>query len=109
MKIYELCPVNGRKSFYGKALVKETGKETILQSYQTEVCKIDENGHFVKLWNGYSNTTMNHINAFLSLFGIPSMKKKEWEALETEKKKPCSSNMTWQESLQAMYARRKGA
>ena len=29
MKIYELKPTNGRKSFYGKALVKETENEII--------------------------------------------------------------------------------
>lgn len=106
MKIYELKPTNGRKSFYGKALVKETENEIILQSYETDVCKIDKNGHFIKLWNGYSVTTMNHINAFLSLFDIPFMRKKEWEAIETEKKSRCHSDMTVQESYKAMIARR---
>lgn len=59
---YELIPTNGRKSFYGKAIVNENNGEKVLTSYETEVAKIDNKGRFIKLWNDYSVTTMNHIN-----------------------------------------------
>ena len=49
MKIYELIPTNGRKSFYGKAKVIENNGKNFLQSYNTIVCKIDKNGKFVKI------------------------------------------------------------
>lgn len=81
MKKYELIPTDGRKSFYGKAVVfeKDNG-EKILQSYNTEVCKITS-GEFVRLWSGYSATTMRHVNSFLQRFGIPGGGKAWWDAL----------------------------
>lgn len=81
MKKYELIPTDGCKSFYGKAVVieKDNG-ETVLQSYDTEVCKIDSNGEFVRLWSGYSATTMRHINSFLQRFGIPGGGKAWWDS-----------------------------
>ncbi len=81
MKIYELRPIDGRKSFYGKAKVIEKGNgETVLQSYNTEVCKITSGGEFVRLWSGYSVTTMRHINSFLQLVGIAGGGKAWWDA-----------------------------
>lgn len=85
MKKYELLPgqYDRVKSFYRKAVVIEKDNdETVLQSYDTEVCKIDSNGEFIRLWSGYSLTTMRHINAFLELFGIPGGGKKWWDSLE---------------------------
>lgn len=81
MRKYELTPVDGRKSFYGKAVVfeKDNG-EKVLQSYNTEVCKITS-GEFVRLWSGYSATTMRHVNSFLQRFGIPGGGKAWWDAL----------------------------
>ena len=70
MKIFELTPTNGRKSFYGKAKVIEKDGEKILISYDTEVCKIDKNGIFSMLWNGKSNTTTAKIKAFKSFYGV---------------------------------------
>ena len=80
--IYELHPINGRKSFYGKAEVieKENG-DIELKSYQTIVARI-RNGKFERLWSGYSMTTMNHINAFLNAFGIDGGGKAWWDSLE---------------------------
>lgn len=53
-----------------------------LQSYYTDVCKIvfdaDGGKTFVPLWNGYSATTMKHINRFRALFGMPALSKREW-------------------------------
>lgn len=81
MKRYELIPTDGRKSFYGKATVieKDNG-EKVLQSYNTEVCKINNNGEFVRLWSGYSATTMRHVNSFLNLFNLSGGGKAWWDA-----------------------------
>ena len=79
MKIMEL-KATSQKSYYGKALVKECEDGTIiLQSYQTDVLKI-ENGNLIKLWDGYSVTTMNHINDFCRQNGFPTFNKKSWLA-----------------------------
>lgn len=78
MKIYKLEPIGSEKSFNGKAIVVEEKGEKFLQSYDTIVCKIDQNGNFNKLWNGYSLTTMRHINAFIEKFGIIGGGKKWW-------------------------------
>lgn len=92
MRIYELTPggYDRAKSFYGKAKVIEKDGETLLQSYDTIVCKIDKSGEFVRMWEGYSATTMRHINAFIEMFGISGG----------------GADMTPAESLKAMYARR---
>ena len=81
MKRYELIPTDGRKSFYGKAIVieKDNG-EKVLQSYNTEVCKITSDGEFVRLWSGYSATTMRHVNSFLDLFNLSGGGKAWWVA-----------------------------
>ena len=82
-KIFDLpvCGSDRAKSFYGKAKVIETENgEKVLQSYNTEVCKISCNGEFVRMWEGYSTTTMRHVNSFLSFFGISGGGKAWWEA-----------------------------
>ena len=50
MKQYELRPTDGRKSFYGKAVVTidEDGTET-LSSYNTPIIKRTVSGELVKL------------------------------------------------------------
>ena len=110
MKIYELTPggYDRAKSFYGKAKVIEKDGETLLQSYDTTVCKIDKSGEFVRMWSGYSATTMRHINAFIEMFGISGGGKAWWDALPVEEKPHYSmaADMTPAESLKAMYARR---
>ena len=87
MQIYELTPGSHdrAKSFYGKAkVIEKDNGETVLQSYDTEVCKINASGKFVRLWGGYSATTMRHINSFIEMFGIEGGGKKWWDSLETE-------------------------
>ena len=82
MKIYELYPMGYEraKSFYGKAkVIEKDNGETVLQSYDTEVCKITSGGEFVRLWSGYSVTTMRHINSFLQLVGIAGGGKAWWD------------------------------
>ena len=111
MKFYDL-PVMGHdraKSFYGKAkVIEKDNGEKILQSYNTEVCKIGGNGEFVHLWGGYSVTTMRHVNSFLSFFGIPGGGKAWWNMQPVGKSPHYSmaADMSPVESLKAMYARR---
>lgn len=68
MKRYELIPHDGRKSFYGKAIVEidKDGTET-LYSYNTPIIKRLVSGELVKLWSGWSVTTGRHIAAFCGL------------------------------------------
>lgn len=68
MKQYELIPHDGRKSFYGKAIVEvaQDGTET-LYSYNTPIIKRLVSGELVKLWSGWSATTGRHIAAFCGL------------------------------------------
>lgn len=76
-----VCGSDRAKSFYGKAKVIETDNgEMILQSYNTVACKITSSGEFVRLWSGYSVTTMRHINSFLQLFDIAGGGKAWWDA-----------------------------
>ena len=109
MKIYDL-PVMGydrAKSFYGKAkVIEKDNGEKVLQSYNMEVCKISSNGEFVRLWGGYSVTTMRHVNSFLSFFGISGGGKSWWDSQSVENEKVKYADMTPGESLKAMYNRR---
>ena len=68
MKIYELKPTDGRKSFYGKAQVHIDfdGSET-LYSYSTPILTRYTDGTLEKLWNGWTATTGRHIAAFCGL------------------------------------------
>ena len=68
MKRYELMPRDGRKSFYGKAVVvvDNDGNET-LYSYRTPIIKRDISGNLERLYGGWSATTGRHIKAFCGL------------------------------------------
>ena len=62
--VYELSiRYDARKSFYGKALVEDNGKELILYSYLKKVCYII--GNEIYLISMDSNTTNRHIREFL--------------------------------------------
>lgn len=81
---------NGEKSFYGKARIAHVESKTgriyyILISYNTAVAMIDNAGHFVRLWNGYSATTMKHIGAFMDCFKLRNIRKHEWLELPVGK------------------------
>lgn len=78
-KVYELKPVNGKQSFYGKAMVEvmEDGSE-VLMSYNTPIIRRTITGELKRLWRNYSATTGRHILAFCGL------NKKEFEALPVE-------------------------
>lgn len=82
MKTYELTPVNGRKSFYGKCEVREVisiiseGKFSVLKSYDTDVAKYNHDTKEMDVYWWYSMTTASHINAFLDHFGYDTTNKK---------------------------------
>lgn len=83
---FDLPCYDGRKSFYGKAKVIEVKEGRYLQSYNTLVCFLSYGGTFVKLWGGYSVTTMRHVNSFMDFVGWNECGGKSWwEALDTEK------------------------
>ena len=68
MRKYELIPTDGRKSFYGKAVVvvQDDGSE-ILYSYGTKIIEKTPGGGLVKFWGGWSQTTGRHIKSFCGL------------------------------------------
>ena len=81
MREFNLNPIDGKKSFYGKAVVIEDDNGVIkLRSYNTIVARII-NGKLERLWSGYSATTMRHINSFISFYGIEGGGKKWWTSL----------------------------
>lgn len=69
MKKYELTPKNGRKSFYGKAIIEvdDYGVETLF-SYLTPIIKRFPNGALKRLYDEEpSLTTVTHIKSFCGL------------------------------------------
>ncbi len=77
MKERALIPKDGRKSFYGKAIVRtdSAGNETLI-SYGTPVLRRTPSGDLIRLWGGWTATTGRHIRAFAGL------SKSEFMALE---------------------------
>lgn len=71
-KHHALDGANSRATWYEN----ENG-EKVLRSYYTDVVAI-KNGVVRKLWDGYSVTTMKHINLFLAQNGLATMSKYEW-------------------------------
>lgn len=106
-KIFDLpvCGSDRAKSFYGKAKIIETENgEKVLQSYNTFVCRITAAGQFVRMWGGYSVTTMRHVNSFLSFYDMNGGGKSWWNMQPVETEKPKAADMTPGESLKAMYS-----
>lgn len=68
MQIYELSPIDSRKSFYRKAKVYigENGAE-VLYSYDTPIIRRDITGKLTRLYSGFTATTGRHIKAFCGL------------------------------------------
>ena len=68
MRVYELIPTDGRKSFYHKARVEvaDDGTETLI-SYNTPVLRRNTNGTLSRLWPGWTATTGRHVAAFAGL------------------------------------------
>lgn len=82
-KIFDLPCLDNRKSFYGKAKVIEEGNRIFLQSYNTIVGYISE-GKFHRTWNGYSATTVRHVSSFCEMYGLGTVNKGKWDAMEIE-------------------------
>lgn len=57
MKRYDLQPVDGRKSFYGKAVIDHYDNGfRVLWSYNTPIMGMDEYGIMTRFWDGWSAT-----------------------------------------------------
>lgn len=83
VKSWEL-KATSQKSFYKKAYVLEDEKGSLfLQSYDTIVCGII-NGNFKRFWDGYSKTTITHVNDFRNAYNMKTLYKKDWESLSVE-------------------------
>lgn len=54
-----------------------------IYSYSTLVAVV-ENGKLYRIWNGYSATTMKHINQVLEEMYLPRITKKDWEKMPCE-------------------------
>ena len=86
-KVFELSPIDGRKSFYGKAnaVLTYTGRGYAVWecwSYNTRVCSYNsDTGEFTREWWGYSVTTMRHVNAFMARMGFSYGGKSWWDSL----------------------------
>ena len=68
MKRYDLKPINGRKSFYGKAevVINDNGIETLF-SYGTPIIERYSDGRLCRLYHSWTHTTGTHILAFCGL------------------------------------------
>ncbi len=65
--------------FNNRATVRQEGYNLILTSYYTDVASYNTmTKTFVKLWDGYSVTTLKHINAFCRYLNINTFSKREW-------------------------------
>lgn len=91
---HELRPLyTNQKSFYGKAnvTVMDDGVDTymILRSYDTQVVSVYVDSHgaaYVKrLWDGYSATTIRHVNELLMQVGFPKLSARAWRSMELGK------------------------
>jgi len=77
-RVYDLAPVDGRQSFYGKAkIIVENGREA-LQSYSTVVAYRDAAGQLHRTWSGWSATTGRHLYAFAGI------RKRDWDKMPVE-------------------------
>lgn len=86
MRIFQLKPTDRYKSFYGKMCVIEHDDGTkVCKSYDTDVARITPSGKFQRLWDGYSPTTMRHVNRFNEFYGIAEGGKKWWDEQEVVK------------------------
>lgn len=77
MKMEELQPYNGRKSFYGKAQIVEDDESVKLFSYGTLVAEITDTLH---IYNLQSNTTRCHVKSFAHKYCY----EEEYEQLKKE-------------------------
>lgn len=91
---YDLCPLHtSQKSFYGKArvyAVKDSPDNYYtLYSYGTAVVSVyvgpDDIPYIKRLWDGYSATTMRHVNELLMQEDFPKLSARAWRSMEVGK------------------------
>jgi hypothetical protein len=72
MKLFELKPTNGRKSFGNKANVSVNNDIATLLSYNTPICEFNTATNDFKMvyTEKISNTTSSHIKAFKQFYNI---------------------------------------
>ena len=70
--LLELKPINGRKSFYGKATILETPETKVLYSYNTEIAIYNKQTRSLEITykDKMSNTTSGHFKAFKAYLGM---------------------------------------
>lgn len=78
-KVFNLKPVDSRKSFYNKCKVIEENGISELQSYNTIVATYNHLKNKMTVNGYYSQTTARHINSFLDFYGFDTCSKKELE------------------------------
>lgn len=63
-----------------RALIIKDGNTVYLQSYDTLILSVNiATGTIKKMWDGYTATTLKHVNAFLKGFNGQQFNKKTWE------------------------------
>ena len=78
MKILDLKPLNGQKSFGGKAqIIIMNGNIIQLRSFETIVAEYNTKEDVINVFDWFSMTTAKHINSFLELFGFRNVSKKD--------------------------------
>ena len=91
---YELHPHNTNQlSFYGKANVKViidgANVRHILISYDTDVLAVYVSAgavtHIERIWDGYSDATMRHVNELLMQQGFPKLSARAFRSMEIGK------------------------
>lgn len=65
-----------------RAIVIAHNHGTMLKSYYTIVCAIVD-GVFYKTWEGFSSTTMKHINTYRLHNNLPALSKHDWVMMPT--------------------------
>ena len=78
MKILDLKPLNGQKSFGGKAQIIIMNSNIIqLRSFETIVAEYNTKEDVINVFDWFSMTTAKHINSFLELYGFRNVSKKD--------------------------------
>lgn len=86
LKIIDLEPNDGRKSFYGKAKAIRYNDKIALLSYSTIVCTYDyKTKKLRRHYKDYSNTTRRHIISFCEYLKIDIISNKDYEKIRLTK------------------------
>jgi len=80
--VTDLIPSSGRKSFYGKARVADTGDRKYLLSYGTVMASVDRKGKTRWHSDYRSATTDGHVLSFLKQFSRDVANGDEFRAMK---------------------------